>query len=224
MKNLTAWTTGLLMSALPAIGQEFEPEKWIKELASRDAEVRHAAAFSINRCAHECRAAVPALIALYQSGDAADRAEAAPALNQIVQAVQGFASILPGGPPVEECRQILAAVRPMMTVGKDGEEMSETLARMSSVSLIGLCGGAAEVPVLLPLLLDPTVNVRGKAIDSLGQLGPAAVEAVPALEQLVANKEDAYTSSLASLALERIRPAAKAPKKRPARPATPKKN
>jgi HEAT repeat protein len=199
----------LSMAALPAAAQPAnEPEKWIKELSSKDEEVRHAAAFSLNRCAHECRMAVPALIAMFQQGDAADRAQAGPALQQIVATVQSFAIAgLPGmTPPDEECRQILAVVRPTVRVQPEDEGISESLARMASVKLLGLCGGSAEVDVLLPLLADPSVNVRGHTVTALGELGAAAVPAVPALEKLAHDKSDAYISSLAAEALERIRP------------------
>src|SRR5688572_15281045 len=125
-------TVVLSMAALTTWAQPAnEPEKWIQELASKDPEVRHTAAFSLNRCAHDCRMAVPALIAMFQQGDAADRAHAAPALQQIVAGAQSFAlhGLADMTAPVEECRQILAAVRPTVLVGPADEGVPESLAR-----------------------------------------------------------------------------------------------
>jgi HEAT repeat protein len=60
------------------------------------------------------------------------------------------------------------------------------------------------VPVLAAALSDPDPTVQRAAVDSLGQFGPAASSAIPALEQRAAAKAD--PCSAAPNALKKIRP------------------
>ena len=65
-----------------------------------------------------------------------------------------------------------------------------------------IMSGATAVPVLLKLLQEGSASVRGYAIQILGEIGPAAKDAVPALEAAL---QDASLRPAAETALQKIR-------------------
>lgn len=77
----------------------------------------------------------------------------------------------------------LAIPAMLRALGSDEEEV-----RVYGAVGIGLAGGDVAkqcIPALLQALEDPSVKVRMAATAALGEMGPAAVDAIPALEKAV---------------------------------------
>ncbi len=125
--------------------------------------------------------AVPACLALLQSGDARARKLAAFALGEI------------SGTDDHVARSLVAATRdPEVTV------------RVNAAEALGRKPGSADgIAALSKLMGDPAPDVRFSAAFALAQLGPAARSAVPVL-QASFNDENRYVLGYALEALERI--------------------
>jgi hypothetical protein len=54
---------------------------------------------------------------------------------------------------------------------------------------IGPSAAERGIPALLPLLKDPNTRVRRDTVRSLGQLGPAARETIPQIQELAKDPE-----------------------------------
>ncbi len=65
--------------------------------------------------------------------------------------------------------------------------------------------GWAAVPKLIELLGDESRSVRQPAVDLLGELGPEAASAIPALAEIAANDENGLVRRAAQRALKQIR-------------------
>jgi HEAT repeat protein len=80
------------------------------------------------------------------------------------------------------------------------------------ISALGAAGAVAadQLPFLQRMLGDPSVAIQAAAVDALGQIGPAAAEAVGALAAVVESARPVRERARAARALGLIGPAAAA--------------
>src|SRR5262249_23707055 len=158
-------------------------------LRGEDRDARRAASFAIELLGPEAKGAVPALIA---------------ALDD----------------PREDVQE--GAVRSLQAIGPDAAPAASTLAlKLGDRRFFynsGLSGshlaadaltaiGPSAVPALIEALGSNSEEARDWAAITLGRIGPAAKDAVPALDRLV-KKKGALEGTLAVQALGKIGPAA----------------
>ena len=94
------------------------------------------------------------------------------------------------------------AVPVLIEAFEDGENSTTFWAAWEAVLRIG----PSAVPHLIPALKDERASVRGGAILVLGQFGPAAREAIPALQKIVRREQDSRIRKGAEMALKKIDP------------------
>lgn len=209
--------------AAPARAQEMDPDKLAKDVTSGDAGVRHQAAETLNRCGFDCHAAVPALVKMFQLPDAGDRSESAFALHQILDAVQTRA-MMDGKDEKAAVAADCGLLRPVLRSrvrGAAPAPIEGMLAELATLKLFGICGEAEDVPSLVAVMSAPAFgpNARKGALESLGQMGPTAAAAVPAIKTLgtdPADQNGAFLKRVSKDVLANIQPA-------PAKPAAVKK-
>jgi HEAT repeat protein len=73
-------------------------------------------------------------------------------------------------------------------------------------SLWRLAAEESALPVMIELLSAKQDDVRRAAATGLGEIGPAAKKAVPALKRAVHADDDQFVQRLAAKALEKISP------------------
>ncbi len=152
-----------------------------------DAERREAAAWALGRRGELSRPALPDLSrALRADGDAGVRAAAARALGEIPGAVRAEANAL-----------------------LDALGDASQVVRFAAAQALGAQPLRVEddaVTRLMPMVASDDGYVRGFAVWSLGELGPAAEPAVPALMQAL--REEDQRRGVAAQALAKLGPAA----------------
>jgi|GEM_PF-3082470 len=160
--------------------------------------------------------AVPALIGAWADDDAAVRAGARKALQQIgpivlndvIDALQHDqpmvrheAATWLGGPASQRRRLITDIIPALIEALRD----TESSVRLRAVQALCLAGEHAQaaVPALIETLKDPESYVREWTAFALEAVGPSAATAVPALTEALLD-DDAGVRDAASQALDRI--------------------
>lgn len=155
-------------------------------LQSRDRNIRLAAANRFEVLGPKAAAVVPALRKALESADDDE------IRFNLAQALWAIA----------KHEDATAALRKLL-----GSTPSPSRNNAISVLAINLSGDGAKVmPLLLPILWEPSAN---EAAEALGRLGPAAKEAVPQMTALLASDVDTPTLSAAAEALGLMGPEAK---------------
>lgn len=172
-----------LAAAATAGAQTIELEKWTRDLASANADVRHEAAANLNRCAADCAAAVPALVTTMQRAEPGDVSEAAFALHQILDDVQTRAEMAgkpAGSGSANGCVAVRPAVRRALNGAAPAAAVDAQFAQTALVKLLGACAEAEDVTTLTAIVSAPAfnVNVRKAASEALARMGPAAAGAI----------------------------------------------
>lgn len=152
-----------------------------------EAERRAAAAWGLGEQGAAALGAAPSLRgALRRDADTGVRAAAAEALGRIPGAVRAAAD------------ELFAAL------GDESQVVRFTAARALASQPLRVEDGA--LARLIPLVDSPDDDVRGFAVWSLGELGPSAAEAAPALERAL--RDEDRRRGVASQALAKLGPAA----------------
>jgi HEAT repeat protein len=227
LKSMTPFALILALIAVRASAQNTDPVALAKDLKSPDSGVRYQATLDLKRCSTGCRAALPALIDMFQkSGDQGERTGALYAINEMISSegdlesmrvrvenqenarlrgekVKSEAELSAAGRVAKQadCGLILPAVS--LTLAQRSAGKDANLPPMAIVTLLGTCGGKAEVASLLPLLKDESSAVRQRVVFSLIEIGPAAQEALPALRGLLKDPEPVVQQA-AAVAIKKI--------------------
>ena len=158
---------------LGAIGAAAKPALFtlIKAAKENNIEIQKASLEALGKIGPDAIEAVPVLAAALNDPDVGVRRFAAEALGEIgsgsVEAVSALAAALKV-PATGHCGPY-----------RDGDPAEEGV-RRSAAEALGRIGSEA-VPVLAAALKDPKYYVRRIAAFTLGDIGPDAVEAVPAI-------------------------------------------
>jgi HEAT repeat protein/lysophospholipase L1-like esterase len=185
-------------------------------LGDTDAHTRAGAAWALGRMGPAARPAGPYLLASLRDQDPEARRRAADALS----AVGLGAALVPALVAIVEDERAPGRAEAARVVGALGTgarhagpalaralDAAEPEVRREALAALRTLGPAAEsVPALLRALHDPAL--RWRVPDVLGELGPAAREAVPALTEALADA-NAAVRWRAAKALGRIGPAAR---------------
>ncbi|HEY7424159.1 MAG TPA: HEAT repeat domain-containing protein [Gemmataceae bacterium] len=155
---------GIVLCATAARGADVG--ELIKQLQSGDNDARRAAAKALGEGGTESKAAVPALIKALKDRDTFVRRFSAQALGEI-------------GPDAQ------SAVRPLTAAVDDSKKEVQSAAAAALGKL-----GPSGIESLIGILRDDSKDtaIRRQAITSLGDLGPAAHSAVPALTEVLKEK------------------------------------
>jgi HEAT repeat protein len=156
MKALLSLVAGLLLTAVAAAA---DVEGLIKQLKDRDPEVRRGAAKSLGEAGTEAKAAVPALMQALKDNDLFVRRFAAQSLGQIGSEAKAAVPVLVGALKDPKREVVEAAAGALGKMGKSGVE--------------------PLVKVVKDNGSDPAV--RRKAVESLGEIGSDAHDALPVL-------------------------------------------
>src|SRR5262245_22093491 len=164
---MTRWLVGLgllgILTAVNAGGGDKKDDRissLIKELADKDAQVRHAAARILADIGPKAKDAVPALIELLKDKEVSLRRDAAYALQAI-----GL-----------DARAIPALIQALAE-----EDLPEPQGGPYSFAQCLLQIGPETIAPLTKALSDPQTRVRYWSATLLGQFGSEAASAVPAL-------------------------------------------
>ncbi len=213
--------TSILLCLLGASAGEAEKtaalEKLARALTQHDFDTLESAIKGLDP-ASDTRAAVSIVQAKLTDADPVVRRRAAYALSQLdaVAAKHAVGALLEALGDTESrvrarVAQALGKVGPAARTA--GPALLELLrdprgpVRASAArALAQVAEARLAVPGLVQLLHDPEVPVRGYAILALGECGPAAKEAVPALEALQEKDADLDVRNAAGQALEKIDP------------------
>jgi HEAT repeat protein len=168
---------GLGPAAAPAKPANFldkSLDDWVAELDHKDARVRRSAAFALGKMRVQAEAAVTELVAgLNRDADPAVRKAA----GLVWEKIKG-----------QDAAAVRAALREFKA-GKDaaaGKVAARALVQAAAVDRTATEIATAAVPKLARLLRqDDQATVREAAAFALGEIGPAAVKALPALPGLL---------------------------------------
>jgi len=187
LQDRTAAVRTAAVWALGQVGPAAAPERreLVRLLGDGDPFVRAGAAYALGGIGSAAAPAVPALIARLADLDERVRWRAVDALGKI-------------GPRADSVELLAALVRETACPG-----------RGLAAEQLGRVGGAAHaaVPDLIEATSDARPDVRWRAVWALGQIGPDAAPAVPALRTALA---DADVRWRAAEALGEIGPTAAA--------------
>jgi HEAT repeat protein len=149
-----------------------------KTVADSDAEVRRLSINALGKMGPAAESSVPALIAALQDPEATVRQRAALAIQKIDPKNPNFLPVLVSAMRAGDGRILLE----VGAMGKDG---------------------AWAVPTLIGLLSHELAQVRALAAQTLGRIGPAAIDAKAALQR-VAHDPNVAVQTAAHDALNRI--------------------
>lgn len=149
-------------------------------LADHDAGVRASAACALGMLGHVAQPAVPALVEAMKDDDENVRMCAVRALGTILQEAGG----------------VLPALAQALT------DRSADVAQ-SAAMVLAETGGRQAVPTLMDALHHEIASVRAKAAWALGKIGPAAIDAIPALEE-TSKDGDSDVREMSEWAVSRI--------------------
>jgi HEAT repeat protein len=172
---------GIVLCATVARGADVD--ELIKQLQSGDNDARRAAAKALGEGGAESKAAVPALIKALKDRDTFVRRFSAQALGEI-------------GPDAQ------SAVRPLTAAVDDAKKEVQSAAGAALGKL-----GPSGIESLIGILSDngKDTAIRRQAIASLGDLGPAAHSAVPALTEVLKEKTAKEKGKKKQMAPENVR-------------------
>jgi HEAT repeat protein len=189
------------LHAMGLIGQASLP---ILLVCLKDNELRAGAAAALGRIGRGAKEAAPTLCKLLQDPDAEVRRNAAKALGAIgpqsPEVIPSLIQTLPdkeAGEPAADSlgRMGKQAVKPLIEALRSEGSRDRAALALSRI-------GAPAVSETTPLLKDE--KLRGTAIQILGQIGGVARDAVPDLEAIAENKNDAAHADAAQ-AVDKIK-------------------
>jgi HEAT repeat protein len=153
-------------------------------LKDPEARVRERAARALGEFGPAAQAAFPTLVELVKGDDAAARKTALAVLDKL-------------GPPGKER---LAELKALL------DRKAPLEARQYALTALGKLGGDAvgAVGVLAEAMQDPEAKIRVRAAAALGDLGPAAREAAPALRAVLRKSDDVELLNAALAALTTV--------------------
>jgi hypothetical protein len=211
LRQRVSWSTAVLLLALVAGGCARSNEQWLADLESADPFVRAVAAMALCEQAPEHAArAVPVLLETVDRSDVGLERQAARQLARIAPhaAEQLVASLL--GDEFMTSDRRSAALAALTASGANGASAIVAALRGSArehaadfaVVLVRI--GPASVPALVELLAEPErPELQRYAAFVLGQFGPAAHAAIPALQAQREHADPAVRSAVLE-ALARI--------------------
>jgi HEAT repeat protein len=154
------WVLGLLLCA-GVTAQAADIDALVKQLKDKDADVRRKAVQELSEAGKDAQSATPALVQALKDNDLFVRRFAAQALGEIE-----------ADPKV--------AAKPLADVLKDPKEKKEVKAAVAGS--LGRMGAAGVAPLTAAVKDDATdTDVRRRAVEALGKIGPDAKPSLPAL-------------------------------------------
>lgn len=172
-------------------GGDASVEELAEALTSPRIDIRFWAVQELRTRGPQAKAAVPALAQALHD-------------NQMISwpAADALAAIGPDAAPAIPA--LVEAIEREQGQGKRSETGSETPSTFSGLAGKALTGiGPAAMPELLRLLAHDDRFVRMTAVSALGNLGPQAIDALPALNEALLD-EDEMVRQWARVAIERI--------------------
>jgi HEAT repeat protein len=177
-------------------------------LSDPESDVRELAAAGLSEFGPEAQVALPELIKALQDESAVVRRRVLRAIGFIGAVASDDA--LPGLIAATEDDDESVALQAVATIGDLGPAAAPAIPALMSAIWTGdvrrraVAGasmmrvGEAAVPSLVQSLSHPAAEVRAKVAHLLGQIGPAAAEARPALQALQNDRDDAVRARAAA--------------------------
>jgi HEAT repeat protein len=201
----------LLASSVPPEAAGHDPVRkdetlaeYVEALQDPKPEVRAKAVFELGMIrGPEARQAVPPLIQALKDTDASVRSNACRALihfskdaEQSVPALRGLIKDENAEVRVfaiQTIRWLDSSAPGLLPVLIEASQDRKPLTRAYAAHTLGLFGEAAAVAALLENLKDDNQQVRSTAARSLGEIGPEAKDAVPALIAALKEQDPTFT-------------------------------
>ena len=172
--------------------------EWTAQLNGMDSNARVEAILALGDLGEEAKTALPAMFALLKD-DAPDvRFFSAMALGKVgVAAVPGVTELLHDTNGIVRAAAAQALGRIGPDAGQSAPELKPLIqdknaaVRTEAVRALGRIGKQTSVPMLIELLRSNITDVREAAFDALGEMGPAAKAALPALTEILRGPDTA---------------------------------
>ena len=205
--------------SLAATGKAAVPAL-VKTLDSSNATTRAAAAYALNEMGTEAKAATPTLLEVIKDDDELVRALALSALTQVGVESDILLNVLVASIQNESGLVQDVAAESLVNIGGDAvpalgkllkNDAVDDLTKATVAKLIGNINKADEVgsdtahsivPILAETLEDDDSNVRIAAAEALGDFGPLADVAIPALSRSLSGADKNLTQSVISSLLK----------------------
>ena len=198
---------------LAASGKAAVPEL-TKALKSDNTPTRAAAAYALNKIGPDAKAATPTLLEVVKDDDELVRALALSTLTQVGVKNDILLNVLIAAVQNESGLVKDIAAESLVNIGGDAvpalgnllkNKSADKLAKQTAATLIGNINQADElgneavrsiIPILTETLNDGDSGVRTAAAKSLGDFGPLADVAIPALSRALSGADDNLTQSI----------------------------
>ena len=205
--------------SLAATGKAAVPDL-VKALESNSATTRAAAAYALNEMGADAKAATPTLLEVIKDDDELVRALALSALTQVGVESDILLNVLVASIQNESGLVQDVAAESLVNIGGDAmpalgkllkNDAVDDLTKATVAKLIGNINKADEVgsetarsvvPILAKTLEDDDSNVRIAAAEALGDFGPLADVAIPALSRSLSGADKNLTQSVISSLLK----------------------
>jgi len=206
---------GLLLTTIGCGGDPID--KLIAQLGDSDVQVRRAAARSLRELEDDRLRAIPALTdSVVEDVNDEVRRLSIQVLGEIGPPANASLPILSRALEDSQESVRIAAALAIARIAPDSESYRPILIRAmragngGTLLAVGKMGADARwaVPTLVDLLSHELVQIRSLAAHTLGQIGPAASDAAPALERMSRDRDPAVRE-VALEALEHVRAAQK---------------
>jgi len=199
--------------ALAANGKAAVPEL-AKALESGNGATRAAAAYALNKIGPDAKEATPTLLEVIKDDDELVRALALSTLTQVGMENDILLNVLIAAVQNESGLVKDIAAESLVNMGGDAvpalgkllkNKSADRLAKQTAATLIGNINQADElgseavrsiIPILTETLDDGDSGVRTAAARALGDFGPLADVAIPALSRSLSGANDSLTQSI----------------------------
>ncbi|MGB3768643.1 MAG: S-layer homology domain-containing protein [Phormidesmis sp.] len=199
--------------ALAANGKAAVPEL-AKALESGNGATRAAAAYALNKIGPDAKEATPTLLEVIKDDDELVRALALSTLTQVGVENDILLNVLIAAVQNESGLVKDIAAESLVNIGGDAvpalgnllkNKSADRLAKQTAATLIGNINQADElgseavrsiIPILTETLDDGDSGVRTAAARALGDFGPLADVAIPALSRSLSGANDSLTQSI----------------------------
>lgn len=194
-----------VLDALTSIGPEGQPAApaVVELLADQDERVRYNAAEALGRIGAECDQVIPSLTRLLDDQAGNVRVVAAVSLHQLDpqsrQALPTLVALLDDPSPLIRSRAVFALAR----YGRDVKPalplliraMNDAIPEVRARSAVAIAGVGGEAQAAVPSLVQAMEKAEYPEeclaeVYALGQIGPGAKEAIPALKRVAARHTD----------------------------------